>query len=228
MVQAVVQLPDHKLNAICSLAENCYDCHTFKILNGYVYLAAVGFTALYALSPPPHTNIVGTDPDPTTNHNSYLLLATIAEGLSNCQKINPLRYAKVWVAANTFRYLANLLILYLIILPISDRMMKHAAWNHHPLLGHWILLGLVAIFTVIFVVLWNYNLIHSITAEDITDDKFGVQATFVTLYLVAALYAAGHLVAVRFQSLRNKAGQKVRAILTSVWKLRKSVQTLIT
>ncbi|KAK4450590.1 hypothetical protein QBC34DRAFT_402909 [Podospora aff. communis PSN243] len=155
-----------------------------KILNRYVYLTAVGFTAL------------------------YLLLATIAEGLSNCQKINPLRYVKIWVAANTFRYLANLLILYLIILPVSDRMMKHAAWNHHPLLGHWILLALVAIFALIFVVMWNYNLIHSITGEKITDTEFGAQATFVTLYLVAALYAAGHLVAARFRSLRNKAGQK--------------------
>lgn len=155
-----------------------------KINNGYAYLTAAVLTAL------------------------YLLLAVIAEGLSNCQRIDKLDYAKIWVAANVFRYLANVIILIIVIVPLSDRMMKHASWNTHPLLGHWILMAFVSIFMVLFVIMWNYNLIHSVTAEDTTDPKFGVEATYVTLYLVAALYAGAHLMAARFRSLANKASQK--------------------
>jgi hypothetical protein len=138
----------------------------------------------------------------------YLLLAVIGDGLLDCQKVGSVKYLKIWVAANVFRNLANVIILYIIMLPLADRMMKYARWKDHPLVGHWILMAFVSIFMLLFVVMWNYNLIRDATGKDTTDPKFGVEATYVTLYLVAALYAAGHLAAARIEGMRIKASQE--------------------
>ncbi|KAK1754445.1 hypothetical protein QBC47DRAFT_383941 [Echria macrotheca] len=154
------------------------------ILNCYAYTGAVGLTAL------------------------GMLLQVIAEGLLNCQKAGSLDYVKVWTAANVFRYMANVIMLYIVILPISDRMLKHAGWTAHPLVGHWIIMAFVSIFALLFVVMWNYNLIHSVTGEETTDPNFGVEATYVTLYLVAALYAAGHLMVSRLKLIRTHGNQQ--------------------
>lgn len=155
---------------------------------------------------------LGQQPSATTSltETRYLLLAVIAEGLFNCQKIGSLTYLKVWVAANVFRYLANIIILYIILFPVTDRIMKQARWQCHPGIGHWIAMAFVSIFMVLFVVMWNYNLIHGVTGEETTDPKYGVEATYVTLYLVAALYAAGHIIPARIQAARIKASSQVR------------------
>jgi hypothetical protein len=138
-----------------------------------------------------------------------MLLAVIAEGLFDCQKVNSLKYLKIWVAANVFRYFANVIILYIILFPLVERMMKWAHFENHPTIGHTILMAFVTVFMLLFVIMWNYNLLHNVTGEKTTDPNYGVEATYVTLYFVTALYAAGHLVASRLQAWRIKCNDKV-------------------
>jgi hypothetical protein len=140
----------------------------------------------------------------------YMLLAVIAEGLFDCEKVNSLKYLKVWVVGNVFRYFANVIILYIILFPLVNRMMKHARWEGHPIIGHWILMAFVSIFMLLFVIMWNYNLIHGVTGQKTTDSKYGIEATYITLYLVAALYTAGHLLSSRIQIMKIKASTQVR------------------
>jgi hypothetical protein len=101
-------------------------------------------------------------------------------------------------------------ILYIILFPFVSRMMKHAQWEGHPIIGHWILMAFVSMFMLLFVIMWNYNLIHGVTGQKTTDPKYGIEATYVTLYFVAALYTAGHLVSSRIQAMRIKASGQVR------------------
>ena len=120
----------------------------------------------------------------------------IGEGLFDCQKVNSLKYLKVWVAANVFRYIANVIILFIIIFPLATTMMKHAGFpSKIPKMYHLIIMTFVSIFALLFVIMWNYNLIHSVTGQKTTDPNYGVEATYVTLYLVAALTAAAHMMA---------------------------------
>jgi hypothetical protein len=139
-----------------------------------------------------------------------MFLAVIAEGLFDCEKVNSLKYLKLWVAGNIFHYFANVIILYIILFPLVNRMMKHARWEGHPIIGHWILIAFVSIFMFLFVIMWNYNLIHGVTGQKTTDPKYGIEATYVTLYFVAALYTAGHVMSSRVQAMRIKVSGQVR------------------
>lgn len=144
------------------------------------------------------------------NRNRYLLLAVIGEGLLDCQKVNSLKYLKIWVAANVFRYFANVIILFIIMFPLVRTLMRHAGFGVKiSTIGHMILMGFVAIFMILFVVMWNYNLLHSVTAQNMTDPKYGVEATYVTLYLVAALTAAAHIMASIFKARKINASTQV-------------------
>jgi len=140
----------------------------------------------------------------------YLLLAVIGEGLFDCQKINSLKYLKVWVAANVFRYFANVIILFIIMFPLVRTMMRHAGFEVKlSTIGHMILFSFVTIFMILFVIMWNYNLIHSVTGQKRTDPNYGVEATYVTLYFVAALTTAAYIVASCFQTHRANASVQV-------------------
>jgi len=130
----------------------------------------------------------------------YLFLAVVAEGLLDCQKFNALKYAKLWGAVTVFRNIANVIILGIVALPIVTAMTKHAGF--HPELSkiaHMIMLFFVACFMLIYVVIWDYNLVHSVTLQKIVDKNYGIPATYVTLYLVAALTAGSHLMASCFR-----------------------------
>jgi hypothetical protein len=144
------------------------------------------------------------------NSDRYLLLAVIGEGLFNCQKVNSLKYLKIWVAANVFRYFANVIILFIIMFPLVRTMMRRAGFEVKiSTIGHMILFAFVTIFMILFVIMWNYNLIHGVTGQKTTDLNYGVEATYITLYFVAALTAAVHIKASSFQTRRIHASIQV-------------------
>lgn len=88
--------------------------------------------------------------------------------------------------------------------------MRHAGFEVKiPTIGHMILMGFVTIFMLLFVIMWNYNLIHSVTGQKTTDPKYGVEATYVTLYFVTALTAAAHMAASCFETRKIHANTQV-------------------
>jgi hypothetical protein len=139
------------------------------------------------------------------NKTRYLFLAVVAEGLLDCQKVSAFRYARLWGAVTVFRNIANVIILYIVMVPIVSAMTRHAGFHMElSKLGHMILLFFVACFMLIYVVIWDYNLVHSVTFGKIVDKNYGIPATYVTLYLVAALTAGSHLMASCFRMFKNK------------------------
>jgi hypothetical protein len=135
------------------------------------------------------------------------LLATIADGLLNRDKIDALKYVKIWAAVNVFRFLANLVILGIIALPITQAMTKHAGINLAPaLIGHIILMVLLLCFAIIFLVFYNFDVIHIVAGAGKLEDAkhFGVPATYTALYLFTSLTSGSLIIMSCLKLMKNK------------------------
>jgi len=136
----------------------------------------------------------------------YTLLTTIAEGLLNSEKVHAIKYLKIWVAANVFREFANVIILGVILLDVVPAVQRYSGLTriNPSRFAHAIYLGFLAVFVLVWEVIWNYDLIHNVKGEKIVDRKNGVGATYLTLYLVGALTAASHLLHSHYSAFRSK------------------------
>lgn len=134
----------------------------------------------------------------------WLLIGLIADSFLNCLRISDLKYMKIYVAANIFRILAEIIMLGIVALNVTPVMMKHAGFKTNlAQVGQSLLFALVCLFGFIHAIFWNYNNIHAITGEKIVDPKTGVTATFVTLYFVSTLTAVVHIFASCLKSKRS-------------------------
>ena len=136
---------------------------------------------------------------------------TADEALLGCLKLDTLKYVKIFAAVNVCQEIANILILFVVMFPLTSSIMRHASLTGRYFFpARSFLLSSASIFAVLYVIIWDYDLIHSVTREKQVDKSFGVAATYYTLYLVSAVSAAVLILWSCLKMHKGKISRKVR------------------
>lgn len=106
-------------------------------------------------------------------------------------------YLQVYAAANVFRYIASIILLGIVILPVTIALRKQAGYDTRLVkVVHSIVLALVAVFGIVQVTMWDYNNIVTFTGGKRIERKAAdaLLATYFMLYFVAALAGGANIV----------------------------------
>jgi ABC-type glycerol-3-phosphate transport system permease component len=117
---------------------------------------------------------------------------------------------------NLFRNLADILFLMIILFPIVLNILRQARIETQiARVSHMLLFGIICVFFVAHVTIWDLDNIHTLTGQKLVDTKSGNSATFVTLYLVAALSVCAWIGAAVHKSRRSGDGVRSAYFLFS-------------
>jgi len=124
----------------------------------------------------------------------YLIVAIVSDCYLNSLRIHALTYLKTICAVYFFRGLANVFILSAILYNAIPLVLRFAAMKPKQIQTlKQASLALIVLVTIMFIVhigIWDNNILKMAELKKAVDDKYGVAATFVTLYLIASMSAA--------------------------------------